>query len=186
MQNNYDKMEDTVRYMYGGVVWSHKVQEKQSDIYSRRFKWMETLTIVVGAITTTGILSLLFIDEFWIKILSALLSFITVLTGSFSKSFDLRSMTNNHKASANKLLSKRNELNLLLMKIKLGQNDIQDLTEQYEKLVNDINLIYQEAPNTTDTAVALARKALNINKDNTFSNEEINSYLPESLRREER
>ena len=44
--------------------------------------------------------------------------------------------------------------------------------------------IYLEAPTTTDEAVGKASKALKIKKDNTFTDAEIDSFLPLSLRRE--
>ena len=34
MIDNYKTLEDVVRDSYAGVVWSHKIQEKQSDIYA--------------------------------------------------------------------------------------------------------------------------------------------------------
>lgn len=38
MIDNYGVLEDVVRDSYAGVVWSHKIQEKQSDIYAEKFK----------------------------------------------------------------------------------------------------------------------------------------------------
>ena len=43
------------------------------------------------------------------------------------------------------------------------------------------HVLYQSAPNTTDKAVKLARKALNVSKDNTFTEDEINAFLPDEL-----
>ena len=34
MKDSYKILEDIVRESYVGVVWSHKIQEKQSDIYA--------------------------------------------------------------------------------------------------------------------------------------------------------
>ena len=33
MDNEYSILEDSVRNTFGSVVWSHKIQEKQADIY---------------------------------------------------------------------------------------------------------------------------------------------------------
>lgn len=38
MIENYKMLEDVVRDSYASVVWSHKIQEKQADIYAEKFK----------------------------------------------------------------------------------------------------------------------------------------------------
>ena len=45
------------------------------------------------------------------------------------------------------------------------------------------NEVYKDAPTTTDKAVALAKKALQVTGDNTFSKDEIDSYLPPALQK---
>ncbi len=36
----YNTLESCVRKTYASVVWSHKTQEKQADIYALQFKCM--------------------------------------------------------------------------------------------------------------------------------------------------
>lgn len=183
MQRDFEKLEDSVRNTFGSVVWSHKIQEKQADIYSEQFRFMEIAKITAASITSVGIVSLIFTDQLWIKIISALVSFISVFISTFFKSFDLQTMVSSHKSAAHKLLTVRDELKLLLLQIHLQQVTVTELTDQYSMLVKKLNEIYADAPRTTDKAVNLARLALNITQDNTFSDEEINVNLPESLRR---
>lgn len=61
--------------------------------------------------------------------------------------------------------------------------DLRDIYYKYEELQNQLGTVYKEAPNTTDKAVDRASKALKINKDNEFSDEEIDANLPKSLQR---
>lgn len=77
MADQYNILEDAVRDMFARAVWSHKIQEKQSDIYQMRYKWMETVNILCASLTAVGILSTIFTDRLWIKIASAILSFAT-------------------------------------------------------------------------------------------------------------
>ncbi len=184
MVTDYDTLEGTVRNTYASVVWSHKIQEKQADIYSAQYNRMEIAKIISASLTSVGIVSLIFTDQFWLKLLSAFISFVSVFVSSFFKSFDLQSMISNHKNAANKLLSVRNDLCVLLLKIRLKGNTVPELLEQYENIESRLNDIYKEVPSTTDKAVKRARKALEINEDNTFSDLEIDEYLPTELRRE--
>ena len=177
-------METSVRRSYASVVWSHKIQEKQCDIYTKQYRFLETLNIISASITSVGIVSLIFTNQFWIKIISAILSFVTIFVSAYFKSFDLHQMTLSNKTTANKLLCIRDQLYLIILKIHMECDSANDLLIQYEKTLKELDEIYQSAPNTTDRAVKLAREALNVSKDNTFTEDEINAFLPDELRME--
>lgn len=179
----YKIVEDATRDMFARAVWSHKVQEKQADIYQTQYKCMETVSIICGSLSSVGILSTIFTDQLWIKIASALLSFATVFVTAYFKSFDLLTLMKEHKEAANKLLIVRNEITGLLMSIKLKEKTVSELEEQYTELQKKANEIYRDAPQTTDKAVKLAKEALEVKGDNTFSVSEIDSYLPAALRK---
>lgn len=70
------------------------------------------------------------------------------------------------------------------MEIKLRRRSVESLVQEYRQLLKKTSEIYDNAPNTTDEAVDLARVALKINKDNSFTNNEIDMFLPNSLKRE--
>ena len=99
------------------------------------------------------------------------------------RSFDTQKSITNHKNAANELLVIRNRLQLLLVDIKVGNKDKPELMKIYTNLVEQLDNIYRTAPNTTDKAVKLAGIALKVNRDNEFSDEEIDLNLPKSLRK---
>lgn len=177
-------LEDVVRDSYASVVWSHKIQEKQADIYAEKFKKMETVNIGTASLTSVGIVALIFTDPLWLKLVSALISFATVYITAYFKSFDLQKFITSHKAAANKLIAVRDQYKVLLTEIKLKVDSVENLLARYKELVEKTDAIYLEAPTTTDEAVGKASKALKIKKDNTFTDAEIDSFLPLSLRRE--
>lgn len=181
--NNYEVLEDVVRDSYSGVVWSHKIQEKQSDIYAEKFKKMETINIGAASLTSVGIIAMVFTDPLWLKLVSALVSFASVYITAYFKSFDLQKLIASHKAIANKLISVRGQYKVLLTEIRLQNDSVENLLKRYNELVKETDTIYLEAPSTTDEAVDRASEALKIKKDNTFSDDEIDSFLPISLRR---
>lgn len=183
MEEKYCKLESSVRDTLGSVVWSHKIQEKQADIYASSFKEMETAKILSASLTSVGIVSLIFTDQLWIKIVSALISFVSVFVSAFFKSFDLQTMVSQHKAAANNLLAVRDDLKLLILQIKMENDTPETLYQRYEEIVHQLHKVYADAPNTTDKAVEMATTALNITKDNTFSDEEIDSFLPTEMRK---
>lgn len=184
MIENYEMLEDVVRNSYASVVWSHKIQEKQADIYAKKFKKMETVNIGAASLTSVGVVALIFTDPLWLKLVSALISFATVYITAYFKSFDLQKFITSHKAAANKLIAVRDQYRVLLTEIKLKVDSVENLLARYKELVEKTDAIYLEVPTTTDEAVGKASKALKIKKDNTFTDAEIDSFLPLSLRRE--
>ena len=166
MDNEYSILEDSVRNTFGSVVWSHKIQEKQADIYFLQYKYMETIKIATASLTSVGIVS-----------------FVSVFISAFFKSFDLQTLVSVHNNTAQKLLKIRDELKLLLMLIHLKQKTVNELAAMYQDIVEKLDILYAEAPRTTDKAVKKARTALNVNHDNQFTDEEINCNLPNSLHR---
>lgn len=180
---NYEYLEGTVRNTFASVVWSHKIQEKQADIYADKYRCMETAKIWAASLTSVGIVSLIFTDALWIKLVSALISFVSVFVSAFFKSFDLKTMIGEHRRSAVATLAIRDELIMLLLQIRMQTESADSLFSKYEGLVKQLHKVYAEAPATTNEAVEKARTALNIQQDNTFSDEEIDSYLPRALRK---
>lgn len=184
MDDKYRILEDSVRIMFAQAVWTHKIQEKQSDLYQKQYKWMETGSILCASLTSIGILSTIFTDHLWIKIVSAILSFATVFIAAYFKSFDLSKLSGAHKEAANTVLGIRNDYLGLITSIKLKEKTIVDLECEFHKMMKRANDAYNSAPSTTNKAVRLAKKALQITGDNTFTDDEIDSYLPEALQKE--
>ena len=57
------------------------------------------------------------------------------------------------------------------------------LLSEYQIIQQDLKDIYDNSPTTLDKAVSLARKALKIDGDYTYTDEEIDSYLPAMCRK---
>lgn len=184
MKDNYQMLESVVRDSYASIVWSHKIQEKQSDIYSDMYKGLETAKILLSAITSGGIIALIFTNTFWLKPITAMISVITVFINGYFKSFDLQKSISTHKQTANRLIIVRDQYKVLLTKIKMRSESAEHLLLEYQKLVEESDNIYLEAPSTTSKAVDKASKALKITKDNTFLDDEIDSFLPRGLKKD--
>ena len=53
-------LEAQIRECFGRVVWTHKTQEKCSDILNKRNNTIKMSQIILSALTTTGILITIF------------------------------------------------------------------------------------------------------------------------------
>lgn len=110
MKNEFQTLEDEVREYYTRVVWSHKIQEKQADIYAQNFRRMELINIALVSASAVGIVAIILQDQFWIKIASALVAFASIFTTLYLRTFDVQNCSLQHKITANRLIEMRDQL----------------------------------------------------------------------------
>ena len=65
-------LEDSIRNTLGSVVWSHKIHEKEADIILKKYRRLEIVKIVSTSLTSVGIVSLIFSNMFWVKLVTYL------------------------------------------------------------------------------------------------------------------
>lgn len=176
--NNIEILESQLRQIFAGVVWTHKIQEKQADIYLEQYNMMETWKIALSAITTSGICTVIFIDENWLKILTAVISMASLFINSYFKVYDLKSLQQHHKKSAIDLLELREELIAILCDIKSGRYQEDELISKRDIILNKQMNIYKKCLDASDEAVNRANDGLKYKRDNTYCDEEIDSFLP--------
>lgn len=164
--------------MFAGVVWTHKIQEKQADIYLEKHNNMETCRIALSAITTSGICAVVFFDEKWLKVLTALISMASLFINAYFKVYDLKSLQKKHKGTANDLLELREEMIAVLCDIKLGKYTEEKLIEKRDEFLKRQMKVYKESLDASSKAVNMASENLKNRGDNTYLDEEIDSYLP--------
>ena len=113
--------ESEIRQIFASVVWTHKIQEKQADIYLQRYNILVNSKITLSALTASGICSAVFLDKQWIKVWTAIASLLSLFINSYFKEYDLKKLQKEHKNSALQLLELRNKIISILCDIKLGR-----------------------------------------------------------------
>ena len=180
---DYQVLLDVVRQNFASVVWTHKIQEKQADIYAERYKLLETINVIVAALTSCGVVSLVTDQEcMLVKVVTCILSFATLAITAYFKSFDLKSLEKQHKDAANNFIVIRNELLQVNADIHMKTDSAQDINERYQEIMKRLNSLYVTAPGTSDKAVKKASKALGKDQEYSYKKEEIDRFLPPTLR----
>lgn len=176
-------LESELRQIFASVVWNHKIHEKDADRYNKHFNILETTKIFCLTLTTSGLLSTFFTEQLWVKILATIISAITIFINTYYKTYNLNELKNSHKSTALCYLNLRNKIISLLSDIHSHVIEFDEVRKMRDKILEEYYEICKNAPQTSDKAVEMAKKALEIQKDNTFSDEEIDSYLPIVLRK---
>jgi len=177
-------LKSQVRECYGRVVYSHKVHEKNADLYLDRLRKTKFSQIILSAITTGGILGVLFSNgSIVLAILTAVTATIQFFLNAYIKEYSLSETVERHSATASKLWSIRESYLSLLADLISQQITLEKAREIREKLQQELAVIYEKAPRTVSKAYKEAQKALKLNEELTFSDEEIDLFLPKPLRK---
>ncbi|MDR6563794.1 MULTISPECIES: SLATT domain-containing protein [unclassified Arcicella] len=175
-------LESQIREIYGRVVYTHKTHEKCADVLKKRSDYMKFAEILLSATTTTTILVVVFGSGKVFELIAALCSTILLGLTLYSKDFNLLAIAEKHKQAALNILEIREKLLSLLVDIRIGNKEIELLQQKRDELNEQLLNTYRGAPKTINKAYAIASKALKENEEFTFSNAEIDKFLPESLR----
>ncbi|MFZ4525269.1 MAG: SLATT domain-containing protein [Chlorobium sp.] len=176
-------IESQIREIYGRVVYTHKTHEKCADVLKERSDYMKFAEIFLSAATTTSVLVVLFGDGKLFQLLAALFSTLLLALTLYSKDFNLLAIAEKHKHAALNILEIREKLLSLLIDIRIGNIEIEILQQRRDELNEELINTYRGAPKTINKAYQIASKALKENEEFTFSDDEIDKFLPESLRR---
>ncbi|MCR4857660.1 MAG: SLATT domain-containing protein [Bacteroidales bacterium] len=176
-------LESQIRECYGRVVWSHKTQEKCADIINRRSDRLKLTQIILSALTTTGLIATIFGDALWVKIISAIVSAALLLLNTYLKSKDLGAIAQQHSDAAADIWNVRESYLSILTDLKMDDANIEIIKKRRDKLQEQLAVIYKGSPRTISKAYDEASKALKLNEEMTFSDEEIDSFLPVELRK---
>lgn len=182
MQLDYDiTLEDQIRECFGRAVYTHKTHERMADNCTKKLNRFKVGQIVLTAATSTGAVGVVVTNETWLEVATVLVSFLTLFVTTYLKNFDLGATAQKHRDAAAKLWNVR-ECYLSLL-TDLPALDRQAAVERRDELQTMLAALYQSAPQTDGKAYVEAQKRLQKMEDMTFSADEIDCFLPLSLKR---
>src|SRR5690606_23681677 len=149
----------------------------------KRSDCLKFFEIFLSAATTTSVLVVVLGDGKVFEIIAAVCSTILLGITLYSKDFNLLAIAEKHKQAALDILEVREKLLSLLVDIRIGNEEIKSHQQRRNELNKHLVNTYRGAPKTINKAYQIASKALQKNEEFTFSDEEIDKFLPESLRR---
>ena len=137
--------------------------------------------IVLSALTTAGAVGVLVTDEGWIKITTAVVSFATLFVAAYLKDVDPGAIAQKHKDAAAKLWHIRECYLSLLTDLPRLRHEA--AIERRDELQAMLAAVYAGSPQTNGKAYKEAQDRLKNMEDLTFTDAEIDCFLPLSLKR---
>ena len=176
-------LEGQLRECFGRVVYTHKTHEKCADILLKRLARMKLSLIILSAVTVVGCFSLLFSSERIGVIIASFISAILLGLTLYTKDYNLAELAQKHRQAANDIWLIREKYQSLITDLVVGGKPLEILQQERDILMEDLHTVYSGAPSTTYKAYRKAQEALKYSEDMTFSDEEIDAFLPNELKR---
>lgn len=179
-------LESQIRECFGRVVYSTKTHEKCADLCMGRLQWIKIAQIILSAITTGGLLTALLGKpevSYAATVVSALVSTILLVLTAYMKDVDPGQQAEKHKKTASELWDIRESYLSMLSDLHDGNLDIAATREKRDELQTRLASIYASAPRTNAKAYGIASDGLKAQEEMTFSDDEIDKFLPAALRR---
>jgi len=178
-------LEAQIRECFGRVVYAHKTHEKMADLCATTLRRLKLTQIGISALTSGGALTLVFWDPWGLKLATALFSIATLWITGYMKGFDPGGTAQKHRDAAATLWDIRESYLSLLTNLKSRLVDLPTAALRRDELQSLLAKIYKGVPQTTDKAYQKAQKALKELEDYTFSDSEIDRFLPQALRKQQ-
>ncbi|EFK3452568.1 SLATT domain-containing protein [Escherichia coli] len=176
-------LEGQIRECYARVVYSHKTHEKCSDILLSRLSSIKFWQIILSALTTGGFLATFFGAGEVGTGVGIVVSTLLLILNAYTKDYDLGELAQKHKQAANEIWLIREKYLSLLTDLAMGEKPIEQLQSERDSLLESLHSVYSGSPSTTFEAYKKAQDALKNKEDLTFSEEEIDAFLPKELKR---
>lgn len=177
-------LEAQIRECFGRVVYTHKTHEKCADILLARWNQIKVWQIVLSALTTGGFLAAVFGAGPIGAVLGVIVSTCLLVLNAYTKNYDLGELAQKHKQAAGEIWLIREKYLSLITDLRLGLKSIGDLTQERDTLLGELHSAYNGAPSTTYAAYKKAQQALKQLEDMTFTDKEIDAFLPTKLRKD--
>jgi hypothetical protein len=176
-------LEEQIRECYGRVVYSHKTHEKCADILLIRLSNIKIAQIILSALSTVGFVSIIFGTGEVGAIAGGLVSVALLVLNGYTKDYDLGQLAQKHRQAAADLWLIREQYLSLLTDLRSNSSSEDELRQKRDDLLTELHALYSGAPSTNFKAYKKAQEALKNLEDMTFSDEEIDAFLPKSLKK---
>lgn len=178
------KLESQIREAYGRVTYTHTCHNKIINRIEKLNNCIKIWQIILSAATTSGFVITIFSDEKLASVIGAVISLVLLMLNTYTKNFNLTEIAQSHKQASDLLWKIREEYVSLLTDFDFL--DINEIMAKRDQLQERTAEVYSNSPRTDEKSYKEAQKALKLEEEQTFSEEEIDIMLPQSIRRNNR
>lgn len=143
-----------------GVIWTHKIHEKQADYYFFVGRVLSLISTISLALTGSGVVATLANEAVSLKYIAAILSAIALFASLWNRIFDFEGRAKEQRAAAKIFLELREKGKEITFKISIDCLSDDEILNAVDDFSNDYVHACKTAPSTTNHAVKKASQAL--------------------------
>ncbi|MFJ1256848.1 SLATT domain-containing protein [Cupriavidus sp. CuC1] len=176
---DFSSLEDQIRECFGRVVYTHKTHEKMADNCARTLWRFKVAQIAVSALTACGALSRVCGHA----VAKGCDGFIRLCISGYMKGFDPGGTAQKHRDTAANLWVIRESYLSLLTDLRMQAIRSEEAIKQRDELQRKLAAIYAGGHAHECKGILASSKRAQKNEDYTFSDAEIDKFVPSSLRK---
>ncbi len=179
--NHKEMLKTQIKEAYGQLVYTQTTHLKLMDRLNLQYSVLKWIQIALSAATTAGLIGTLITTEKAYTVISEIMSALLLFINLYFKNFNPKELATSHKQTADELWIIREQYKSCLSDFDyLTDSDIMQIRDNLLKRTAEI---YKSALPTDHRAYKKAQKALKQEEEQYFAPGEVDSMLPEHLRR---
>lgn len=174
------KLKNQIKEEYGRVTYTYTAYHKMSDRNIKLNSSIKIIQIILTAVSATGFLATIITDRILLSWIGGGAVVLSLFLNIYTKDFRLLDEAQTYRNAANELwLIRQKYISLLCDFDSLTDSEIRKIRDALQENVDDINKKY---PGTSSYGYKKAKKALEKQEEQFFSDEELSQMLPKELR----
>jgi hypothetical protein len=179
-QLHKEKAMKQIREALARVIYTQTTQYKHADKLCQKFRVIKTLQIVLSAVSTGGFLGSLITNEILLVWLGGVFSTVLLALNLFIREINVTEEMKQHRKTADDLWLIRERYVSLLTDFDIL--DSSSIIARRDALQKDTYDIYKDALPTSKKSYHEAQKALKLEEEQYFSDEELDQIVPVHLK----
>lgn len=175
------KLESQIREAFGRVTYTQTCHDKFIQRLLRKNNIIKISQIVLSAMTTGSFIGTIVSNRNISGVIGVTLSTILLVINTYNKNFNLIEIAQEHQKASDLLWKIREEYVSLLTDFEMLE--LEEIRMKRDELQDRTSEVYSNSPRTDKKSYKEAQKALKTEEEQTFSEEEIDVMLPNSIRR---
>jgi hypothetical protein len=174
---------DHLRLTFGHIIYTHRAHSRLAMRYARWNRWSQAAEagfMLIAAISSIALISAPQVPLAIVTAVAACGAIVTLLL-RLVLDFDKRAAA--HRTCSAQLWHLREEYRALLTDLKDGGVAIDQARERRDAVMHALHAVYEHAPPADRRTYEAARKALPTVHEDGLTDEEVDRFLPSSLKK---
>ena len=180
MSKNQEKLHFQLKNFIVNIGWTHKIHAVRIDELESYIRWFRIAIIIISGLVTSGLIGILFIDGYILKIVTTVLSLITTIIVGITKEFNFEERLTMERKSVDELWNLRTSAEILLSEVVYNGRSSNEIQESFVELELQRDATYSQLSNPSPKNVSKASKLIKSRKDDDYE-EDYKYFISKEL-----